>query len=609
MATKRALIALSLLSLMFLAGSPAPSHAGAAPDQQSVLACGTATTCQVTLNPVVYGDLMVVTASETGSGSPTPVISDSAGLSFKNGSSATGGTGNPNAYIWYATVLTNSSQGISQDTVTVSWTASVSVGSVIVVYLFSGLFTDFTTSKGGRFDVTPSTSLALASGVSFSGYTWACVGAAATDATTGIVWTAGTDFIIASSSLLTGNSEYSTSAASPTTFPMTISASYTYALAGVCFQRSHVSPANVYLLDSAHSSAGAQSVFDINQYQSSFVQVGFSGSAPANYPTTVPEVHTALSGSNLLTVWVGTDYYRTLIPSTNNTFWLQTPAQVSAYTITLQDLSGTFGPGASIYLKLGDRVMVSGYLDAQNDLQVWLPQGYYNVEIDEGANTYTTAVSLPPSSGSTVTVQILKYTVTGNCGNACVVSYGAIFSGASTLAVGFNDSTTSTSTLTDKVFVQNRSGTFQVYSKTWTPGTDYGTLVDSISCGSDDCNSTIGYSLHVEITYTNGAGTQTVDFPVSGAGTGPAFPSIPLTIGGWDSVFGTLSAVSAGAFLVLVGGAGVFGALSAKFGVIVAVAMMGFFAWMGWLAVGGGMLAVLASVAVVAFVGYVRTGR
>ena len=342
------LIGLLGLSAFAFFGQAAPVvKADSGLDQQSILNCGTATTCSITLNPIVYGDLMMVSASGRASTSGvTATISDSAGLIFVSGSSEVSGTYG-STYIWYVTVSTISPNGISSDVVTVTWSGSMS-GSTIVVYLFSGLFTDFTTAANVG---TGSGTAATTASTSFSGYTWACIGSVAIE-TTPTAFTAGTSYTIASSGSLYGDAEYSLTVSSPTTFPMTIGTSQAWAEAGICFMRSHVSPANVWLLNANYINKPQQD-FNINNYQKSYVGVQYPNSAPNDYQTTVPEVEASLAGSNLVWANVGSSYKVSLIPSSNMTFFLYSPSLETVNTLNVQDLSGTYTQGASVFIQLG----------------------------------------------------------------------------------------------------------------------------------------------------------------------------------------------------------------------------------------------------------------
>ena len=351
-------------------------------------------------------------------------------------------------------------------------------------------------------------------------------------------------------------------------------------------------------------------LFNITHYAGSYVQVNFPTGSPTVYNNVViPDFVASTTGSSLAVTWVGSNYFVPIIPSSGtNNVYLLAPGLEDAYTIAVQDLSGHFGSGSQVYLKLGSLVMASGYLDAGNNFVTWAPPGSYTIEIVSGSNTFTENLNLPSVSGSTVTVQILKISVVGNCGVTCTVSYGAAFTTPSAITVGFNDTTGSSTSVTDSVYRRNATGTFLFYTHTWTSG-PYGTLIDTVSCATRNCNSTIAGQLFITLSYTDTFGTQSVNFGVTGGGVS-TIPDIPNTILGWNSIFGnSVTPLSFVSFFLIIMAAAISGVYSAKFGAIVVAGVIGMLSYFGWFTPGGGLLTLVGSLAVMAFVAYLEAGR
>ena len=600
----KALFPVLLLMLSALAVFAPASHASS-PSNQAVLyasasnACtsgNTGGTCSVTVSGT-YGDLFIVAWQESTAGVAT--LSDTLGTTFTTVSETL-------AMLSYARFSTTSS-----DTITLTLAASSS--GALEVFIVRGLFTDYVVTNG--VGTGTGTALATAS-TSYTGFTWFC--AASLQASTGTL-TAGTSYslIHTADSSIIGAGEYSITVASPTTFPATVSASATWYDAGACFARTVINPSDVQILQYPVS-LPSTTYFYINEYQNSYLSVGFASSTPTIVtPVTVPQLDPTVTGSNLLTLYLGgTSYFTKLIPSTNTTFYVPNPTTASEYQFNVQDLSGTYGAGSSITFTLGTSgiTMSSGYLDASNSFVTWLPAGTYDILLKNpaGTSSYSTTASLQAASGVVpVTINILQYSVSTTCGGQCELTYGAKMSG-NDIAIAFDDASGTTTSINDSIYHTFLNGTTTRFYTKLTTGS-YGSFTDLVACDTDACNSTITSQFYVKIIFSDSFGSnQVVTFPIGSGGLGSSIPfnNLPATFLGWSYTFGSVPPYDfVSLFLILLTAAS-FGAYASKFGaVVIAIETAGLSA-MGWLyGVSPAMITLVGAFSVLAYIAYLEAGR
>jgi len=589
------LVALCLLGLSaFIPALSVPAGAVSPPYYAAYNSCASATSCSVTIPSTVYGDTVFVMVEYPYNtfGSLTDTFSTNLALKATQNV----GPGYQSASTFVGTL---SFSGQDQFTFTVTTSGTIE----IQVVEKQGLFTDFVTSA--KQSSGTGTSLSTGSD-SFSGYTWFCV--AALGAHSAATFTAGASYsLLGIVNATTGIAEYSSTVSSPTTFPATMSVSQAWADSGVCAARTHVSPANVWLLN---FQSNPRSVFNINQYKGSYVAGTYTSSPQLNYSMTVPEVQLSLTGAQLVTAWVGTSYSVSLIPSlepnpANITFLLAPPAQEYPYSVQVNDLSGFYGPGTEIEIYSPGIVYASNYLTSGNTVGVYMVPGGYSLKLIHGAHTYSSSISFPATQGATVSVNIFSYQATGTCGSGCTISYGASYA-SNQLTVTYVDSTGLTTSVTDSLYVQNSTlgSPFQVYTHT-SSGT-YGTFTDVISCNNDNCNGSIISQMYVLLTYN----THTAQFSIAGGGLGSQIPNFPAAFGGWNIAFPGVGLVNLFTLFLVVGAAGGMTAFDAKWGAVVLSIMLIGFAALGWFTgLNGALLTLLAAVAVMAFIAYLRQGR
>jgi hypothetical protein len=579
------LLAFSFMGLAILppavhaAGGTATIYASAANS------CVDVNTCSVTLSNTVYGDLIIVVVQ-------TPVsvsLSDTFGSVFNTAASKAA-----EAIVYYVTLTSSGS-----DTFTITGAGTTNTVA-LEVFEVQGLFTNFvvTSGTGGG----SGTALATSS-TSYTGYTTFCV---ASLFAAGELTTPGTDFTFLQGSALDFAAEYSTTVASPTTFPATSGVSGTWYDAGACFTESYVNPSNVQIVQA--NTPSPVPFFYINEYKDSFLQINYPTVTPTYVkPVSVPQLEESLSGSNLLTLWVGSSYFATLITGTNNTFYLSPPSQVNEYTFNVEDLSGQFSAGATVEIELGNVVIRSGYLDGSNSFVAWLPAGYYTVVLSQNGASYSVPENLPLASGvNQIAIQILYQAFTSTCGGLCEVSDGANITGTNAI-ITYKDLSGTTTSINDSIYRQNATGTYRVYTHLWT---SVSSLTDTVSCDNDNCNATIGSQLYVVLIWDNTFGSnQQARIPLSGYGVPIPFSGLN-DVFGWGYSFPNIPISEFLAFGIIVLAAAGMGALAAKFGAIVLAVLVAALSAFGWLpGLGAAMITLLVAFAVLAFVAWLEQGR
>jgi hypothetical protein len=290
--------------------------------------------------------------------------------------------------------------------------------------------------------------------------------------------------------------------------------------------------------------------------------------------------------------------------------WLFNPSIVDTFTISVQDLSNRFGPGTTLTISQGSRLLSSGYTDAQNSYPLWIVPGAYQMVLTNGPNTYSQQVNFPSVNGASIPVQILKYQQGGNCGQICTISYNAGFSaGGTSIVITYQDTTITTSSINDQVWVNGPTGSTQFYTATWAPG-PYGTFTDTVPCNIAACNSTLAASITVVLVFTNSYGQNTERLPVTGGQVFGVIPNLPSGILAWNVVFPTSPSILnfAGYVIVLFSAAGM-GALSAKFGAVVVAAEAAILSGAGWLPLANGASLFLMALALTSFVSWLEHGR
>ncbi|MDG6950173.1 MAG: hypothetical protein JRM77_10115 [Nitrososphaerota archaeon] len=580
-----ALLAFSFMGLAIL--PPAVHASGGAPTIYASAAnsCVDVNTCSITFSNTVYGDLIIVVVQ-------TPVsvsLSDTFGSVFNTAASKAA-----EAIVYYVTLTSSGS-----DTFTITGAGTTNTVA-LEAFEVQGLFTNFvvTSGTGGG----SGTALATSS-TSYTGYTTFCV---ASLFAAGELTTPGTDFTFLQGSALDFAAEYSTTVASPTTFPATSGVSGTWYDAGACFTESYVNPSNVQIVQA--NTPSPVPFFYINEYKDSFLQINYPTVTPTYVkPVSVPQLEESLSGSNLLTLWVGSSYFATLITGTNNTFYLSPPSQVNEYTFNVEDLSGQFSAGATVEIELGNVVIRSGYLDGSNSFVAWLPAGYYTVVLSQNGASYSVPENLPLASGvNQIAIQILYQAFTSTCGGLCEVSDGANITGTNAI-ITYKDLSGTTTSINDSIYRQNATGTYRVYTHLWT---SVSSLTDTVSCDNDNCNATIGSQLYVVLIWDNTFGSnQQARIPLSGYGVPIPFSGLN-DVFGWGYSFPNIPISEFLAFGIIVLAAAGMGALAAKFGAIVLAVLVAALSAFGWLpGLGAAMITLLVAFAVLAFVAWLEQGR
>lgn len=362
--------------------------------------------------------------------------------------------------------------------------------------------------------------------------------------------------------------------------------------------------------------------FNIIGYSNSYVKVSFRSNPPLYYNLTAPDINVTLtSGSqkaNLLTVYVDANYWVSIIPTTThgakNYVYLWPPNQEFTYILEVQDLSSKFGPGTKIVVQ-GGHTLFGGYEDSDGNFPVWIVPGLnYNVTLTNGVNVFHTTANFPSIQGTLIPIQILKFSTSGSCSSSCTVTYNAGFNSAlDHIVVVFNDTTDTTTSITDTVYNQNASGIFIVYTHTWS-GT-WGAFQDSIACHTGNCNATIASQLSVVLAFSNTFGFETNQIPVSASGLfGSTFAGLASALNNfldWNYYFQSSHTTWTAffAYIIVLMTAVSSGAFVSRFMGLVTGAIASALILAGWLPLNPILIPFIMGVGVLQWIAFMESGR
>lgn len=416
-------------------------------------------------------------------------------------------------------------------------------------------------------------------------------------------------------------------------------------------------PCNFVMYDYA-----THQLFNISDYPSSYIQVNTtsgltntctslssleSGSCSIINNIVIPEANLPLASSNLVTVWVGTSYYRTLIPPLSSSnypmvMYLASPNNVVAYTLDIQDAQGVFTqPGTQFYISQGNINITSGYIGSGGVINVWLTPGIYLVTL---YNPFLKETNTQPINigqvAATATISINQLTNAINNTALSEPTYGLQWnSGVISLLWLYSDPTYSTSSLSLYVYIRNSTGTYTCSQNTLVLNclntissgptinldsyiTSGHTSTGSLSCSSNACNSTMTTSMYYQYIASNNLLTKQVFGPFALSGTQNILPgqyfcqvppcneqdfgSIPYigsSIGGLDKILGNINLVTLGAMFFIFFEASAFGAAEAPIGFVVVSGTIAAFASFGFLPnpLGGTIWYSITFIAIIAF--------
>jgi hypothetical protein len=423
--------------------------------QTAISTFTSATSCAVTLSNVQQGQLGVVGIGAHASGGlQTFQVGDTLDTTWSAPISESANSAAEDVYIWWGYFPSSA----STETVTMTFQAvgggSASGSGFCGGYHLFGMqsFSQFMGVGGG----TTSTSLATAS-TAFSGSPYIAISFASIAASQS--WTAGSDFNLIDSGTPLGNSEYSTTVSSATTFPLTIGGQENWAEAGLVISRG-IPGANLYLQD---STTGLP--FSIGGYQGSTAEIDYStasGLPPTYYKLNMSETIVDLHDSVLVKVSVGgsAPYYVSIVPSTepddaNITMYLASPSIEVHYQMAISDQTGDYPPGTQVVIdSSGDQVRSSGYEAADFTYSAWLPPGDYTITFTKGSNTYTGILSAGASQSITVPI-ITKVVNTPSAISQSVFLWVGWNAATNQVQAQYNDTTGTTTQVNVTLYVFN----------------------------------------------------------------------------------------------------------------------------------------------------------
>ena len=403
---------------------------------QSVITNVASGACTATLSNPNVGDLMVLAVGGAGTiGLPSDTLVSPWAKMVSESEAAAG----PWAYIYGAYV----SGSVASEAISTVGSAQ----TVCTAYEIEGIqaYHHFT----GVGQASTGTSYATGS-TAFSGTPYIAIGVVGVSAS--MTWTVGASYTKQQATGY-GNSEYSTTVTTPTTFPWTVGSNTNWADAGVVIAYG-VPGANLYLQD-----ATTGLPFSLGSYINSKVAVNFVGyKNPTFYGANGSQIVVNVYTASLLTVYVGTSYHDSIIPSSsNNTLWLAAPSLVYAYTLQVQDYSNSFAPGTALYVTSGAQTFSSGYTDVSNYYPFYGIPGAYTLTLVSGSNTFVTSVNLPAGSGPIpipIEAQTVKSPASGSTSMFVWAGWNDV---TGSVQAQFNDSTLLTTSLTVGLYIFNGS--------------------------------------------------------------------------------------------------------------------------------------------------------
>lgn len=381
---------------------------------------------------------------------------------------------------------------------------------------------------------------------------------------------------------------------------------------------------NLYLMDYA-----SHQWFNISGYTGSRIIINYTAatSCPSTATTQgnsciwsnlqIPDLNVPLSNAKLITVWVGTKYFRQLVPTslTKVVVLLDNPSYVLQYSLGIEDLTGTYGPGTLVTVSTGAMTISSGYADVGPSFAVSLVPGSYKGTLTSGTNSYSFSI-LAGQVGSSISIPVQAFTFKGSLGTFGSVTYGAGWNCTSTgIIATFSDSSISTTQVAFTLEKVNGSGAFVLSTLVLSSG-PYGTVTTTFAVAK---SALVQYLVLFKqttasavvpfgpVAVTAGAGAC----PNSSPGIFPNIGILPSAVLGLNQIFPVANAWMQFISLVaLAASAGIFGAKAAPFGLLVTLLEAGLFYLAGWLApaITAGLLTTFGILALVQYL-LLRHGR
>lgn len=350
--------------------------------------------------------------------------------------------------------------------------------------------------------------------------------------------------------------------------------------------------------------------FDPSGYTGSSLSVAFASSSNVsttwtNAPSSGLSVAAAyiknLDTAKLVTMWVGDQYSRTLIPNSHVNslaMYLDNPSTVLSYKISVIGPAGNqpsdFPSGSEIFIQQNNHNITSGYLDSTQGFLAYLVPGIYTVELVNGSATYIGTSVFPDIAGSTVQINVFGAQIKYASGVVTSQSFNLAWNTGYTQVVFTYVDNTSTSTQVGIVIHRyNSSGTYSVYTlyHTLTPGGGAQVYTLDISATSVNLNKNISTQLSAIVystspTFGTNVTVGTMGIPVAIC-TGCLFPTVninlPTDVLGLSTVFTFITWQNLLALTLLIFTAAGFGAATSKFGFLALGLEIDLFTAIGWL--------------------------
>ena len=389
----------------------------------------------------------------------------------------------------------------------------------------------------------------------------------------------------------------------------------------------HAASATLYLWNWATCQNGSCQAWPSTKYEPMILYVSYANGSVYNvYNFTTSSVSIPSIGqASLITVRVGNgytySYSESIIPpagATTLNMYLNPPQLIVSSVITVEDLTGKFGPGTAWYLYPGQVpagspgaiVVESGYTDGTDSATVSVLPGVYTFYLSAAGGTITYAATLDINSQTpNPTVQITGVQAVHN-GVETAVSYGSAWSNGQ-LYLAYQDASGSTTQVTFQVILDNATGTYILYTVTQLApsGCSPPSCLGSTEVALAPTGSAVNGSLYLQVK------AQSLDFGsfvLGPTAIGPAqlIPSwsIDPNIMGLADVLPVQNAwLTLLSLVIVIFAAGSFGAVDGWMGAFAASGLAALLSYAGWLqpqAVTFPLSVVALVVTAIGFMGY-----
>jgi hypothetical protein len=302
----------------------------------------------------------------------------------------------------------------------------------------------------------------------------------------------------------------------------------------------------------------------------------------------------SISQANLLTVFVGSSYQRSIIPcldplhgvfkpssscgtTSRVVQFFDNPSLVTKYTIQVTDLSNSFGnAGVEIFIYTGGRLITSGYVDSQSDFPAALVPGEYKVIlINSAGSEFTTTFNAGTNPNIVIAIAGITFTASTVVNGLSIT--GGLTCDSTGIIETYGDAKGLTTEVTFVLENYTSGGIQKVASQTLSMAPGATSLSTTFTVNT---NAAIQFLVMANSTRTDGNNPVLGPYPVTGAASGcnnlpqafPHMPNFPNTVLGLNQILpGPAAWLNLLSLFIVFMTAALFGARSAALGSIFVV--------------------------------------